>query len=191
MSKLALVLFIYLLSGGISYADQEIWLPPKEPNPFSKSYLFVGVLQNIPLKDSTEYFERNSISGEFGYKFNMDLNWMVNVSFGGKAFESTDADENVILAYISSGAEYITRLSYPFYLTLGYRLYYFVPTDGRSVPISTSGSFSPELGFGINSSLYYIYDKGMLAFVSIERWKGTGSKKLNGLEAKLSFAYSI
>ena len=191
MNKLALALLIYLLSGGISYADQEIWLPPKEPNPFSKSYLFVGVLQNIPLKDSTEYFEKSSVSGEFGYKFNMDLNWMVNVSLGGKAFESTNADGPINLAYVSSGAEYITRLSYPFYLTLGYKLYYFVPTDGRSLPISTSGSFSPELGIGLNSSIYYIYDKDILAFISIERWKGLGSRKLNGLETKLSFAYSI
>lgn len=191
MSKLRLLLFIYLLSGGISYADEEIWLPPKEPNPFSKSYIFVGLLQNVPMKDSVEYFEKTSVSGELGYKFNMDLDWMVNVSIGGKGFESTNEAGQVNLAYASSGAEYITRLSYPFYLTLGYKLYYFVPTDGRSLPISTNGSFSPELGVGLNSSIYFIYDKNMLVFVSLERWKGVGSRKLNGLEAKLSFAYSI
>lgn len=191
MSIFKLLSVTYFIMSTTCFAQSEIWLPPKEPNPFSKSYLFGSVLQNIPVQASTDYFEKSGVSGELGYKFNMDLNWMVNVSIGAKTFDSTIEDSLVSLAYVSSGAEYVTRLSYPFYLTLGYKLYYFVATDGRSIPIGTNNTFSPELGFGISSSIYYIYNKKFLMFISLERWKGMGTRKLNGLETKFSIAYRL
>ena len=149
-------------------------------------------MQNTPINSSQDYFEKNAVSPEIGYKFNLNIDWMLSVSIGSKSFASTDEEDTVVsLAYVSTASEYLTRISYPFYLGLGYKFYYFIATDGKSIPLSADTSFSPEVGIAANISIYYVMTKKLLSGLSIESWRGVGSRKLNGLEGKFTLAYSL
>ena len=180
-----------LLTTSTLVADELLSLKVSEPNPFPKSSLYLGLMQNSPMKPSEKYFQKNQVSLELGYKYNLNIEWMLSVSLGSKSFSQTEEDSNINLNYACTSTEYLSRISYPIYLGIGYRLYYFVATKGKSFPLGADSSFSPEVGLGLNANLYYILSEKILSGLSIESWRGVGTSKLNGFETKLSIAFAI
>jgi len=197
-----LIFFIFLLdaSKGISRDGREA---RSLLDPFSESYLFMEAARNFPQSFSLSQFKAGGLHPVAAYRYNLMGHWVMGLGIQFKNFErqkiniidnesrSNYMGRNFALWTFFHEGLYVIRLDHPTYFLIGPKLLYLLPSKVASFPIVRDDAFSVEIGGGLSGSLIRIL--GYKSFVSlrVDRWRGTTTNKIHGLEIACGFGYSL
>lgn len=120
----------------------------------------------------------------------LNKTWAVGVSTGFKAFKFKENNESFALFNISNYAYYMIRLSHPLYFWAGGRWLYLMPLKKPQFPFRRNDDFQNEIGIAASIILTYFTSTDLAFTFRMDRWRGTGTDNLHGIEVATGIAWS-
>ncbi len=165
-------------------------------NPFRKSYLSLELARNAPMSVTQNHFGPGPVHPVLGFRHNLDAHWMMGVGGQFKLLsrnreERTPTGSRQLAIWgLYHESLYVLRLDHPTYLMFGPKLLYFVPARTGRLPLSRDPLYQTEIGVALSVAFIHILDDNHLLSLRVDRWRGTGTTRLQGVEvaAGLSFA---
>lgn len=154
-----------------------------DSNPFRKTYLSLEFGRNFPLSFSQNHYKTGPIHPILGYRYVLDEYWLMGVGAQTRIFERRDMTDSRELALwsIYHEASLVLRLDYPVYFLIGPKLIYMVPGKSGKIPLQRDELLGVEFGASLAGTLAWVAGDRLWT-VRLERWRGTTTQKLHGLE---------
>jgi len=165
------------------------------PISFARSYAGLEVTRNFPTATTEEILSPGKAHAVLSYRFVLDDAWIMGVFGGFRMLRTRELNvgaggELPILSLVHESAK-ILRLYHPTYLAVGFRLLYLMPATYAMVPTGRSKEFPTEFGASMTATLIHLMDPKRMLTLRVERWRGTGSTKYNGIEVAAGGAISF
>lgn len=199
-----IALLLYLIVSTAIFATEP---PPKQlklgssleqknykfKGPFAPNYITYEVGKNSPMLHSVQNLRGEYATYTLGFHHLLTQDWMMGFSFGFKSFRRKDTNQELSLASLNHESYYILRLYHPIYVALGIKLHYFVPSQRSRFPIIKDTDYDSDTGFGAGLSINFIklFTKKWLLSARLDRYRGTSTNRLHGLEVALGIGRSI
>ena len=158
---------------------------------FEKQYVSVDARKNFPLANGQNYLRAGAYSLGVSYLHVLSEDWIVGVSLAYKDFRARKDDESIAFIEVSNQAQYIIRLHYPIYLLLGSKWLYLSATKGLALPPEKTEEFNSEIGVALSANLIWRLSSEWLLNARVDRWRGTASNRLHGLELGFGVAHRL
>jgi hypothetical protein len=170
-------------------------------NPLKQEYFFTEIARNFPQSFSLSVFKAGGYHPILGYRYNLLGNWMMGLGIQFKNFERKKREliqseegtkglsRNLAIWTIYHEGLYLIRLDHPTYLLLGPKILYLLPSKAASLPLVKDDSYSVEIGGAFSGSLLRVLENKSFISLRIDRWRGTKSNRLHGLEISAGFGY--
>jgi hypothetical protein len=149
---------------------------------FERAYLVVGAGKNFPVAESTRYFTSGYPHPAFGYRYTLDDKWILGVSGLFKVLEHKENRTTASLLTIQEESQRLVRIYHPVYLSGGLKILYIVPGHQPRLPLQKDSNFTTEIGAAAVAGLVVPFGDGYLSGCYGERWRGSRSKRLQGVE---------
>jgi hypothetical protein len=162
-----------------------------------KEYLLLETARNFPVSFSQNRFEPGEPHPIIGYRHRFEQNWLMGIGGQFRIFQRKDIEENesntgaLALWTIYHEANYILRLDHPTYLLVGPRFTYFLPCEAAVIPLVRDPNLQSEIGVGLSVSFLRIISENYAVTARAERWRGTRTMILHGLEVSFGINYSL
>lgn len=104
--------------------------------------------------------------------------------------KSTLLQERLAIFSFYQESSYSIRISHPVYLLPSFKLTYLLPAQAAVLPIKRDDERNSEVGAAACLSLMFLRDHGNLFYLRIERWRGTATEKLHGLEIAVGYGWA-
>ena len=166
-------------------------LNPEEKAEFQKQYLVGGYARNFPTANANHRFTSGIPHPYVGYRFFINNHWAVGVSGQFKFLFEKESGENLVLATISQESYYLYRLYYPIYLEVGGKLQYLSPVRKGMLPLQRHPDYALEIGAALSAGMIFQINRFVFSEFRIDRWRGTKTMKLHGLEFSLGLGYHL
>lgn len=173
------------------FTDRTDFLPPQPPMAFAKHYISFEGGKNFPVGRSAEAVKPGFYHPKIGYRYVMDDTWLTGVSAQFKVLRGTEHATAVSLFTIEEQTQRLIRLYHPYYFAVGGKFMYLLPANKPRFPIQKHSQFGIEVGAGL--SLAVLRQVGNFGYFGmyIDRWRGTKTTKLEGIETGLFLAAAI
>lgn len=189
-------------SGEEASRDGQRNLPTKtsdgaDVNPFFKSYLSLEIARNYPVSFAQNRYDPGEYHPVLAYRHNLDSDWFMGVGGQFKILRRIDLPDEVepsrdlALLTLTHEALYVLRLDHPTYLLVGTKLHYFLPALTATLPLTRDDEMTTEIGAGLSTTLARILSGGGLVTLRADRWRGTRSLKLHGVEVALGYSHPL
>lgn len=199
LPKIFLILFLVFDTGTLTQTAFAVTPPKGESSnirhisqPFSRTYLSLELGRNYPLSFSQNQFEAGPLHPILGYRFALDSSWIMGIGTQFKILSKkarVDSRE-IALWTIYHEAMFTVRLDHPNYLLIGPKLLYLLPAKVATVPLQRDDNFAVEIGAGISVGLAHLADPWLFT-LRVDRWRGTTTTRLQGLEIALGVSFSL
>lgn len=174
-SSFFLVSCIYTLTGFDRLAfGQESGLTPANG-------LLLGYSRNYPVADSKQRYSPSILHPSLGIRYHTQ-DWVLGFSGHFKFFTDNREDSKLPIWTFEQEFYYKIRLYHPFYLLLGGKLLYLFPTLRGVFPLRKRELQFIEVGVAASASFLYELSNELMLGVYLDRWRGTRTKRLQGLE---------
>jgi hypothetical protein len=196
---LALVLVGTASTPELRAEDDDASRPVADPSPFRRAYLALEAVRNDPISFSEQHFSPGTIEPDFSYLHSLhngDETWLMGLGAQFKVFarDSDEAPPSRYLAIWTLFHEilYAARLGYPTYLLVGPKIMYMLPADTGRLPLARDTGYDLEIGGALTVELARVLGDGKrLATLRIDRWRGTKTQKLMGVEIAAGMAWEL
>lgn len=164
---------------------------------FEEEYVSLEIARNFPMSFSQNNFEPGEQHPVLGYRHRFRQNWMMGLGGQFRIFKRKATEENnentgsMALWTIYHETNYILRLDHPTYLLAGPRLTYFLPCKAAVIPLERDSELQTEIGVGLAVSVLRIMSPKYALTARVERWRGTRSMILHGLEVAFGINYAL
>lgn len=165
-----------------------------DPDPFAKSYVSIEVARNYPTSFTQNHFKAGQYHPTLGYRHNLDGTWLMGVGAQFKIFrrknEAGEEQESRDLALwtMTHEALKVVRLDHPTYLLVGPKIHYLLPSQAARFPLAREGILPMEIGVAASMTLARLLDSGALVTIRADRWRGTRTMKLHGIEIAVGYS---
>lgn len=166
-----------------------------EENPYRKTYVTLGLARNFPISFSEDPLDPGHFGPIVGYLYDLDGDWIMGVSGQFKVLRrearGKDGSDTLAIWTVTHSTFYSVRLDHPLYFLGGLKIQYLLPATRAGAPVRRSEDYRSEIGVAASASLVRIVDKRFIGFAWIDRWRGTGSMRLHGIEAGFGLGVSL
>lgn len=155
------------------------------------------IARNIPVSFAQNQFEPGEQHPVLGYRHRFQHNWMMGIGGHFRIFKRRDTEENqgntgtMAIWTIYHETNYVLRLDHPTYLLAGPRLTYLLPCQAAVLPLERDPVLQTEIGVGLSVSVLRIMSPKYALTARVERWRGTRSMLLHGLEVAFGINYAL
>lgn len=181
---------LFLLKNGASTCLASTDLELQLPGNFGEDFLSLELTQNYPTSTMAGTLKSDGRQLYLNYYHLLNRTWAVGVSGGFKAFNFKAENESFALFNLSNYAYYMIRLSHPLYLWAGGRWLYLMPLEKAVFPFQRNDNFQNEIGIAASLILTYFSTNNLALTFRVDRWRGTGTDKLHGIEVATGIAWS-
>lgn len=178
---------------------EEMGLLRGNLDPLEEEYLFVEIARNFPQSFSLRNFKAGGYHPIIGYRYNLMGHWMMGLGVQFKNFErkkpkTTNSDQkpedqsrNFAIWTVYHEGLYLIRLDHPTYLLIGPKILYLLPSKAAALPLERDDAYSVEIGGSISGSLVRILSNKSYVSLRMDRWRGTKTNKIHGIEISLGY----
>ena len=149
-----------------------------------RTRILLGYGGNRPIWDSVRLFDYGpSIFHPIvGVRYFMN-SWVLGADVHFKFFQDEEDGTRLVLWTLEEEINYRIRLYHPFYLLLGWKFLYLYPVERGKYPFRKRTDLNgAEVGVGLTSSLVYEFPKNIALGVYVDAWRGSGSRRYEGVE---------
>jgi hypothetical protein len=181
--------------------DEDAPRLPPEPTPFKRAYVALEITRNDPVSFSEQHFSPGTIEPAFSYLHDLHLGddtWLMGLGGQFKVFRRDTEDGQTptspFLAILTVYHEilYAARLNHPTYLLFGPKILYMLPADTGRLPLQRDTDYDLEIGGAATVELVRVLGDGRhLATLRLDRWRGTKTQRLMGIEIAAGFAWEL
>jgi len=173
--------------------DETLTTVDRDLNPFASSYIHMEYSQNFPVAYSEVFFEPGPRSPLIGYRFVRDSEWFMGVGVQFRMYKSRQDRENTTFPIFTFSQEAIRlfRVHHPVYMGAGYKLLYLGPAEKATFPIARDDEFESEIGVSINGNLIVVLKNKSFFSLFVDRWRGTKTQRLQGINTGIGFSYPL
>jgi hypothetical protein len=170
--------------------------PDDEPNPFAKTYLRYELTRNYPVSFSERALAPGDPQPAVAYMHDLDRHWLMGLGGGYRLMAQRDLPTGpapnrwLALFTIFHETDYVIRLAHPIYLLVGPQLLYILPADSGRLPLQRDKVYTMEIGGGLSAQLARVFEGGSMLTLKVDRWRGTSSQRLFGIEVAIGFGYA-
>ncbi len=186
LSSIVTLLIFQLTSISLAETDLDLQLP----NAVDKDFLSLELTQNYPTSTMAGKLNPDSRQLHVTYYHLLNKTWAVGISAGFKSFKFKASNDSFALFNISNYAYYMIRLSHPLYLWAGGRWLYLMPIEKPQFPFRRNDDFQNEIGIAASLLLTYFTSDDLAFTFRVDRWRGTGTDNLHGIEVATGIAWS-
>ena len=184
-------LFIFILIASTPlFAVTAYNISDKNPRFFRTNYFFLGIDRNFPAIGSKNYLEAGKLHGNLGFFHVISEDWSIGLSGGFKLFKTSRGDEQHIASF-SQETDYFIRLYHPLYLQGCAKVMYLSVGESATIPFRRNRSFDSEVGVAFALNLMFFLSPDIAFSGYVERWRGTKTMKLHGVESGLRAYISL
>jgi hypothetical protein len=165
-------------------------VPGEAPRPFGDNHFGVSTNRNFPLGPTRANFaptKRQNFS--VIYRRTLSVEWMAGIQGGFKSFEFRDRGGTFSILSVTHEIYRLIRVYHPWYLGIGYRVHYLAPVIEQSIPTERLPDSNAEVGVAGSMMFITRLAPEFVAFIQLDRWRGTKTNELHGYEFALGFAY--
>lgn len=179
---------------------EDTWVAtprPEQIDVFSEQYLAVEIARNFPMSFSQNRFEPGEPHPVIGYRHRFRENWIMGLGGQFRIFQRRDVPQNagatgaLAVWTLYHEANYAMRLDHPTYLLIGPRVTYFLPCKAAVIPLERDPVLQAEIGAGLSVSIARIISDKWMMTARAERWRGTRTTLLQGLEVAFGINYAL
>lgn len=182
-----------------SLANDE-WTAPQRQEQlsvFAEQYLVLEIARNFPMSFSQNRFEPGEPHPVIGYRHRFQENWLMGLGGQFRIFQRRDVPQNndstgaLAVWTLYHETNYSMRLDHPTYLLLGPRVTYFLPCKSAVLPLERDPALPSEIGAGLAVSIVRMINESFMLTARAERWRGTRTTTLQGLEVAFGINYAL
>jgi len=162
-----------------------------DPSPFASSYLTLGVARNFPVSLAEDEFSPGGSHPIVGYRHRTTGDWLMSLKAQFKMLRTRRENVEVPLFTFTHEALYVMRLEHPVYLAVGPRLLWMMPSRSAMLPMKRDGTRKTEFGLAAAAELIWVADDEFFASLGIDRWRGTDSMRLHGIESWITVGIAL
>lgn len=147
--------------------------------------LTVGLIEttkNYPYSFGVDGLRTDFLGVTIGTRHFLASRWALALTGGYRRMERRDNSRKLPILAINQESLRLLGLGDGASLALGFSAHYLYPTLRVGFPIRQDPDFSPEIGFGLVLGLIFELDEATLLQFRATRWRGTGSRRLMGVE---------
>ncbi|MBI2601983.1 MAG: hypothetical protein HYW48_02915 [Deltaproteobacteria bacterium] len=164
-----LVLWFYLCSG-------------MEPNTLAQTNgLLLGYSRNFPVADAKRRYSPSILHPTVGIRY-ISQDWVLGFTGHFKFFTDNWEESKLSMWTFEQEFYYKMRIYHPFYFLLGGKLLYIFPTTRGMFPLRKREEHFIEVGIAATASFLYELSNTLALGIYLDRWRGTRTKRLQGLE---------
>lgn len=169
----------------------------KSLDPLAYDYIFLEIGRNYPQAFSTTSLRTGGYHPILGYRFNLGGEWLMGVGGQFKTFRRYEnpgtvlENKNFALWTLYHEGLYVLRLDHPTYMLLGPKFLYLLPAKAAVLPLEKDDSYAVEIGGAFSVSLIRILSNRSFLSLRVDRWRGTKTMKLQGLEFSLGYGWPL
>lgn len=166
-------------------------------DPFANDYIFLEIGRNDPQAFTMGQFKAGGYHPMVGYRFNLAGEWLMGVGGQFKNFQRRELpgvtidNRNLALWTLYHEGLYVVRLDHPTYFLIGPKFLYLLPAKAASLPLVKDDSYNVEIGGALSASLVRILENRSFLSLRVDRWRGTKTMKLQGLEFSLGYGWPL
>jgi hypothetical protein len=189
------MLRVFLLLVGIfaSVAKAQDKVPSyslSEVNFFAKNTMSIGLVRNYPVRQTAEQFIPGQIHPLLGYKYFFQ-NWELGIFTQFKMLQDDDSDDKFSIWTVGEEILYGVKLYHPVYVYFGSKVLFLSPTESGKFPIKRNLDYEVEVGVAASVELYYFIDKKRAVSFHADRWRGTKTLLLEGVELGITLSVAL
>ena len=158
------------------------------PDTFPKNYTLLQVNVDQPEGKSKTTLLAGDKSVGAAYSYYLARRLIIGVNFKNRLLKKRSGGPLALMTF-GNHTQGIFRLYHPLYLLLGSEWSYIIPTKSLQPPFEKDPSYSTEIGVALSASIWYFLHPRWLTEIKVQRWKGTKTSRLDGLET--SFAVGL
>ena len=166
-------------------------------NPFAKSYIKLELVRNYPEATTKQTMAPSVLQPNLSYLHIVSSDWIMVLGGGLKTLERMDTPEmrapSRTLAIYSLNHETlrVVRLTYPYYLLLGVKASYLLPSRTGKPPPLRAPIYPTEIGLALSAQAVHLLSQRTMLSLRVDRWRGVNSSKLAGMELAIGIARSL
>ena len=166
-------------------------------SPFAKSYIKLELVRNYPEATTKQTMAPSVLQPNLSYMHVVNGDWMMALGGGLKTLERLDTPEipapSRTLAIYSLNHETLRaiRLTHPYYLLLGVKVSYLLPSRTGKPPPLRDPIYPTEIGVALSVQAVQLLSQRMMLTLRVDRWRGVNSSKLAGMELALGIASTL
>jgi hypothetical protein len=166
-------------------------------NPFAKSYIKLELVRNYPEATTKQTMAPSVLQPNLSYLHIVSSDWIMVLGGGLKTLERMDTPEmrapSRTLAIYSLNHETlrVVRLTYPYYLLLGVKVSYLLPSRTGKPPPLRDPIYPTEIGLALSAQAVHLLSQRTMLSLRVDRWRGVNSSKLAGMELAIGIARSL
>ncbi len=164
-------------------------------NAFKKNYLEIVYGKNFPMSYGQTFFKPALPHFSLGFQYVLDSKWILGIGAEFKRFELTEdyqkSTNETALLTLSLETLRMIRIHHPLYLVLGYKLLTLNPSKKATLPIQKEDQFEVEVGISLGGGIAVLLKDQSYIMFKIDRWRGTKTQRLQGLDVNLSYSYPL
>jgi hypothetical protein len=193
----AMIALISALTAAPVFAADDEPLPRTPEDPFAASYVHFEVARNYPVSRSQEQLEAGGYHPAFTYLHSLGGTgrWLLGLGGHYKLLNKREHDaaesDQVALFTLTHETLFAIRLYHPTYLLTGPKLQYFFPSKLAKLPMQRDPEYETEVGVGLSVMIAQVLADRSFLTVRLDRWRGTRTTRLQGIEASVGFAYEL
>ncbi len=171
--------------------DDPFAVKPESGRVFSKNYVSFGLTRNFPVTSSRRRFAAGENHPIFSYQHITSDRWLNSISAQFKMLEYQDSDEKLALFSLNQESSIIFRIYHPNYFLVGTKVYYFLPSKKGMIPLQKKTDLETEIGAGLSLGIFYLLTDHIGLKFYVDRWRGTKTRKLQGIETGTAVMYGF
>lgn len=175
---------IFMFMSCFAYAEEHAF--PKE----SRKSLLLGYGGNYPVADSADHFAPSIRHPIIGIR-HVSEDWILGISAQFKMLKDKTDDSRLALWTLEEELNYRIRLYHPLYLLVGAKTMYLYPVRAAKYPFRRRTDISPEVGVAATASFLYFFGKQTGVGVFADLWRGTASKRYEGVELGVHLMFPL
>lgn len=198
-----------LLAFGWILAQPELAFSSEQPSIRGKSlsnhqYLSAQIARNFIVASGTKNFSSGYAHPLIGYHYISPDLWSMSISGQFKIVyqkqteeeerqevEPKTIEEDVALFTVTHSISKLIPLYVDHFMFLGPSLLYFYPSRLATIPTVPGSGLQPDLGVSLQLGYLFRIEKNSLLMLKIDRWRGTASTKLQGIEVSFGSVIQI
>lgn len=153
-------------------------------------YISLGYGWNYPVFKASDKFLPSIGNTILGFN-HLSEDWLLGVSVHFKFFQDREDGSKLSLWTLEQHSYYRTRLYYPLYLLSGGKFLYLYPVQKGTYPFKKRIDLKPEVGISASLGLLYLISEKFALVPYADLWRGTGSRKFEGIELGLNLLWSF
>ncbi len=157
----------------------------------ARNQILLGGAKNAPADKMQSHFSSEKPSVFLGYYHGIDFDWAAALSIHFRNLYNDEKKQSFSLLSADQAILYKFSLHESATLHMGIKLMYLLPVFNPTLPLERNKEYPTEIGTAAVIGLQYSISDHLNFYYYIERWRGTKTSNLQGVESLLALGFDV